>query len=490
MALTVQAPGYTPELIHADPSGSTSPLEITLKPGQAVQGRVVDESGKPLQDISVSVSNWLGYRSRLNVTTKTDTDGKFRLTDAPPSDVLYDFSKKGYMWVHDFPMSPQPSGQSGKEGYLVTLKSPLRVAGSIVDAQTKQPLVRCTVIKGVEFDDGRAPAWQRVVSTKTITGGRYEFEFAGGVFCWRVRVEAEGYMPAVSRIFKPGDLDKGRVTYDFKLSKAAPLTGIVLGPDGKPLTNAEVFLATNLLVVNDGKASSQSLRNARMARTDAAGRFELPPEVEPFYLVVLHDQGYAVISEAQFVGSADIRIKPWTAENRSFRAERRPSTHPGKSPAANAKHALTVRVVDVDGKPVEGAHVATYAGFHVSPNQFVPYESGWTYSPNILSDGDGKARIADPYNRCVVARHVERKLVAVRSISPEQINGADAVTLTMHPQCTVSGKLTSKALEARNRKPTFSNVYVYLDDGIGRPMSCMSDDYHFGNSGILVDEGY
>jgi glutathione peroxidase-family protein len=259
------------------------------------------------------------------------------------------------------------------------------------------------------------------------------------------------------------------VTYDFTLSKAAPMTGSIFGSDGKPLAGAEVYLATNLFVVNNGKPSSWSLGNARIARTDAAGRFELPPEAEPFYLVVLDDQGYAVVNEKQFAGSTAIHIKPWTAENRSFRAERRPSTGSGEAPAADAKNALTVRVVDQEGKPGD------------NPNQFTPYESGWSYSPNILSDRDGMARVADPYNRCVIARHVERKLVAVRSINPEQMNGTDVVTLTMQPQCAVSGRLTAKEMEARNRKIAWSNVYVNLDDGIGRPMSCSSKkaDYHF-----------
>lgn len=374
-------------------------------------------------------------------------------------------------------MSPQPKGQD----FQVRLKAPLKVSGTIVDAETNRPPARCTVIQGIEYDDGRAPEWQRVTGTKAITDGRYEFVFADGVFCRRVRVEAEGYMPAISRVFRPGGSDRVLATYDFQLHKAAPLSGSVLGQDGKPLANATVYLATNLLIVDDRKASYQTLMNARMVRTNAAGRFELPPEVEPFYLVVLDDQGYAVINEKQFAESAGIHIKPWTPENRSFRAERRPSTGTREPPAAKTEHALTVRIIDEAGKPVEGAHVATNVDFHVSPNQFVPYESGWSYSPNILSDNDGMAHIADPYNRCVVARHVERKLVGVRSIAQEQMKGTESVTLTMHPQCAVSGKLTAKRGEERNRKLTWSNVYVYLDDGMGRPMSCMSEkaDYHF-----------
>ena len=323
-AFTVQAQGYTPELIEVDPNASGSPLEVSLQPGRAVQGRVVDESGKPLEGVYVGISNWRGYRARLNLATKTDAAGKFRLADAPPSDALYGFHKEGYMAVQDLPMSPQPDGLPAKDGYLVTLKSPLRVAGSIVDAQTKQPLAKCTVIKGVEYDDGRAPEWERVTGSKTITGGRYEVTFASSIFSWRIRVEAKGYMPAISRILRAGDVDKGRVTYDFKLSKAAPLTGTVLGTDGKPLANAEVFLATNPFVVNDRKASSESRRNARMSQTDAAGRFELPPEAEAFFVIVLHDQGYAIMTEKELATIPAIRINSWTAKNRRLRFDPRP----------------------------------------------------------------------------------------------------------------------------------------------------------------------
>ena len=422
VALVVQAAGYTPQLIHADPNGSAKPLRISLQRGRAVEGRVVNESGQPIAGVSISVSNWLGYRERLHLTAKTDAAGKFRLANAPAAGVLYDLQKNGYMEVHDFSMSPQPTG---KESYQVTLKGPLQVAGSIVDAETNRPLAKCTVLKGVEFDDGRAPDWQRFMSTKTITDGRYQFEFSGGVFAWRIRVEADGYMPAVSRIFKPGDLDKGRVTYDFKLSKAAPLTGTVLGPDGKPLAGAEIILATQLLIVNDRIASSQTLRNAGVTRTDAAGRFEFPPEVEPFYLVVLHDQGYAVINEKQFAAAPAIRLQPWTAENRSFRAERQPVTHWRTSRAAEAKRSLLVRVVDAEGKPVEGAHVCTDAMHNARPDYFTPDESGWRYSPDVFSDRDGMARIADQYGiYCVYARHVDRKLVAIQSVSRTQ-NGTE-----------------------------------------------------------------
>jgi len=51
---------------------------------------------------------------------------------------------------------------------------------------------------------------------------------------------------------------------------------------------------------------------------DAAGRFEFPPEVEPFNLPVAHAQGYARVTEKQFAALPDISIQPWPTENRPF----------------------------------------------------------------------------------------------------------------------------------------------------------------------------
>ena len=71
-------------------------------PEKPVYGRVLDQKGKPIEGVTVSASNWLGYRDRLRLATKTDANGKFRLTDVPIDDVLYHFYKKGYMALQDY----------------------------------------------------------------------------------------------------------------------------------------------------------------------------------------------------------------------------------------------------------------------------------------------------------------------------------------------------------------------------------------------------
>ena len=478
-AVVMQAPGYTPQLIHVDSNGTLKPLEIKLRPGQSVFGRVIDADGKPLQGVNVSTSNWLGYRARFDRQAKTGADGKFRLSDVPLEGVLYGFHKKGYVSVNDLPMSPDDKNQAGQEGYVVTLTAPLRVSGTIVDTETNRPPARCTVTKGVEYDDGRAPEWERYTA-KTVSNGRYQFEFASRVFAWRVRVEADGYMPAISPIFRvDGAAQRHEQTYDFKLQKAPPLTGSVQAPDGQPLADAEVYLATNLLDVKGRKATSQSLQSARMAKTDAAGRFELPSEVEPFYLVVLHERGFAVVNELQFAKTKEITIKAWGKDQESFRAERSPVTHREHSAADRAKPGFTARLVDTDGKPVEGAVVGTYAVRFPASNTFAPPESRWEFSPGVLSRPDGTARIAEKdYANCVVARHAARKLVGMAAVSNEQLKQGEPIKLVMYPECVVAGTLTAKELAARNHKLDWTNVYLYANN-FARPMMCSSNQSEF-----------
>lgn len=482
---TVQAAGHAPVFVEISDHDSAKPAEIELKRGQAIRGRVVDDNGKPLEGVSIKLDYWMGRPRQFHLQTTTDADGKFRIDDAPSERAEYNFEKDGYATIQHFEMMPSLSDQQGTSDFVVTMRSPLWVAGSIVDAETNQLLAKCTVTEGWDFEDGRSPEWETSLGlpAKVVTDGRYEFEFTRqGLGSSRIRVEAEGYMPTVSRGFTPGGPDKGRVTYDFRMTKAVPISGTVLGLDGKPLADAEVFLAKQQFSVENRTAGPNARRTSVMAKTDANGRFEFSPEVEPFYLVVLHDQGHIVLDEKQFAETPTVHIKPWTTQDQTFTVERKPPGNTEKSVPASEAQTLAVRIVDSDGKPVEGANVARSAEFRAAYNYLGPNEPAWRYFRNVVSDGNGMARIPDKQDiNCIVARHVERKLVAIQSISKEQLQGTDVITLTMQPQCKVFGKLTAKELESCHRTITWSRVSVDLGSGFTRAMDCMSNkaDFHF-----------
>lgn len=312
--VTVQAAGYAPELIGVEKGGAIP--TVTLQRGQRVGGRIVDEAGKPLEGVSVMERRWRDQQNRLGLGMKSNADGSFEIADLPADEIQYDFSKDGYMSIDGLAITP-----SEKE-IVVTLKPPLKISGAVVDAETNEPINEFALVKGIDFDDGRAPFWQRSM-TEQVAGGRYVADFNQEGFLWRLRVEAEGYLPDESRIFRPYDPDKGAIVCNFKLHKAKPLSGRVLGLKGEPLAEAEVYLATQSLNVDDRKVGYHN--DNRMTKTDESGQFTFPAEVEPFCLVAIHEDGIAMTTEKEFAQSANLELKPWTADNEQLQIIRRPA---------------------------------------------------------------------------------------------------------------------------------------------------------------------
>jgi protocatechuate 3,4-dioxygenase beta subunit len=312
--LTVQAAGYAPELIGIKNLGEIP--AVTLRRGHAVRGRIHDQSGKPVEGVSIIERQWRGQRSRLGLGMKSKADGSFEIADAPADEVIYDFGKDGYMSVENFAMTP------GGKDYDVLLKPPLTISGIVVDAETDKPIDRFALIKGIDYGDGRAPDWLRY-ETNQFVGGRYHTIFNQEGFLWQLRVEAQGYLPSESRTFQPYKTDMGAIVYNFKVRKAEPMSGTVLGRNGHALAGADVYLAINRLNIDGRKVIYYEGNPA--TKTDKAGRFTFPPEVEPFCLVAVHEDGVAMVTEKGFAKSKELQIQPWTADNQQQQIIRRPA---------------------------------------------------------------------------------------------------------------------------------------------------------------------
>ncbi|BBO33145.1 carboxypeptidase regulatory-like domain-containing protein [Lacipirellula parvula] len=312
--VAVQAAGYAPELIGVDKGGVIPP--VTLRRGQTLRGRIVDTQGQPVEGVGVIERQWRGQRNRLGLGMKSNADGRFEITDAPADDIQYDFSKEGYMSVENLALKP------GSEETIVTLKAPLKIKGAVIDAETREPIGQFTLLKGIDYGDGRAPEWPNFMTTQ-MAGGRFETSIDQEEFSWQLRVEAEGYMPAESRAFRPYKPDQGEIAWGVELHKAEPFSGTVLGLKGEPLAAADVYLSTTRTNLDGRKAVYHE--GNRVTKTDTSGRFSLPPEVEPFCLVAIHPDGIAMVTEKEFAESTELRLEPWTADNEQLQIIRRPS---------------------------------------------------------------------------------------------------------------------------------------------------------------------
>lgn len=300
MILTVQAAGYAPELQKLAVQKEMGPLEFRLERGRTLKGRVVDQAGHPVAGAFVAVDGWRGYRC-LAWRVNTDTEGRFQWTEAPADEVLIDMGKQGYMSIRRSPMTA-----SDKE-CTITMHPVLRVAGRVVDKETGQPIPKFTVTPGIDYGDARPTYWERRPS-KTLADGRYEIPFSEPRYGHLVRVEAEGYLPEVSRPFAD---EEGEVTFDMALKKGAGLSGTVCLADGKPVSGAEVILCTGSQGAYIREGRNTQKQQSVSVETGPDGQFAFPAQTEPYTLVVLHEKGYAQVTAEELNASSQVTLQPW-----------------------------------------------------------------------------------------------------------------------------------------------------------------------------------
>jgi hypothetical protein len=189
------------------------------------------------------------------------------------------------------------------------------VTGTVTDAETGKPVNAFHVVQGFATAQAQAPAarqdvyWDRRAGEPTNSGGRFEFDVTYPRPGYAVRIEADGYLPAESRVFH--DADGPTVSLEFKLKKGQPLTGVVRGPDGQPVAGADVVLCIPPQGAYVQNGEIQQRRDKVVVQTDNAGRYRLPPQAGAFALVVLHDRGYAEVKADQVAKSADVTLSAW-----------------------------------------------------------------------------------------------------------------------------------------------------------------------------------
>jgi len=299
--LTVQAQGYGPELKTISIRQDIEPVEFTLEPGYSIYGRVVDVNGKPINEAYVSVQEWRSY-STIEWNSKTDKDGRFVWNSAPPDKIKIYVSKNGYMDNRrNFLVASQ-------DEYEIVLGPQLKISGTVVDANTGEPIEIFTTTKGIQWESGSKHWQDGPSSVKSFTDGKYQIQFSASYAGHLIRIDAEGYMPAVSRVF---DSNEGIVHFDFKLEKGKGPEGIVHLPDGEGAADAQVCLATKGKQANFENGRLIDKRDCLYVTTNDDGTFELKPQTEPYKLVIIHDEGFAQVTEEQFLESSKIYLEKW-----------------------------------------------------------------------------------------------------------------------------------------------------------------------------------
>ena len=294
--LTVQAKGYAPQVREVSVRYGMEPVEFRLDPAQTIRGRVVDAADKPMEGVEVSLESWHS-RDTIKWETKTDAEGVFEWNQAPKDEMLFSFSKKGYRPVQYLKLTPDV------DEHIIVMDSALKVSGKVVDADSNEPINEFRLILGSRSWEDGPMDWDRTTA-QSFTRGRYEMDltwvrsFRGS---YMIMVEANGYLPGISRTLTE---EEENVVIDFRLEKGQGPTGTIYLPSGELAAGARVALSTPSYGVFYDKRWQSVIAGAD-------GRFSFWPQVGRYLVVVIHNGGYAEVTDEELAAEPNIMLEPW-----------------------------------------------------------------------------------------------------------------------------------------------------------------------------------
>jgi protocatechuate 3,4-dioxygenase beta subunit len=334
-------------------SAESPPVDFDMKPGGHVRVRVLDEQGEPIPKTRIFFQGWRSSRYEYfefdHVHQYTDKQGIWQWDEAPEDAFEVDICRPGGMTM------TEQSLLARDEEYVFKPPQLLVIRGTVVDAETGQPIESFRVVPGIRsspshmnwVQDGRDGAFQ-------ATGGKFKFTRNRGYLAHLARIEAPGYLPTVSREIGS---DEGTVSLKFELRRGHDVAATVLAPEGQPAVGAKIALGLpgSQISIQDGSIDDSSTYAAR-TDTDAEGQFSFPPQGGNYQLVITHSSGYAHIKADAEDRRQAIRLTPWGRVEGTFRV--------AGEPVAGVTLTLSTNAIHSSGRDVPNifAHYDTSSG--------------------------------------------------------------------------------------------------------------------------------
>lgn len=305
--LKTGATGFPPDVRVVEVTRDMNPIEIVLTSGAQVKGRVVDSAGTALADVMVRIgTTYERVGSQLPADaiapwhTTTDTQGRFVWSESPDADVTVTCRKEGYMPAEQV-LEPTDAE------HVIVLREIIAIVGAVVDDETGEPVHEYAVSLAVAPSlDSEPGPWESVANVTDPTG---EFRVAPGYSPYYVlRIEADGYLPGTSERFA---YDKGEIRRDFRLTRAVPITGVIVGVDGVSVQGATVGVATAAQPIRLTGDPPVGFVSGTASTTDADGRFSLAGCEEPYVIVAVHSGGYAFVAHPDHENGGAIALQGW-----------------------------------------------------------------------------------------------------------------------------------------------------------------------------------
>lgn len=316
--------------------GGTATLDVTLKNGGVIEGRVIDGDSKPIA--GASISGWDPQNNQPGenryAQARSDADGRFVLRGVLGENWSVQASATGFL------DASLPAVRSGDTAVEIRL-TPLGWIDGVVLGPDGKPW-------SGPFSASATGAGEGEEETGEASG---EFAAADGAFRLRGLTQGsyvvsattnEGLVPsATARTTVVNGSGSGPV--EIRLVRGASISGTVL-EDG----SRRALASANVAVRIRGEATSGGQTNA-WSQTDAKGRFSVVGLAAGTYAVAVSDGGGGSVDEL-------VPLDAGQSVDREFLTRR-----PG---------AIAIRVVDADGRPIAKVRInlQSEGGNYISPN--------------------------------------------------------------------------------------------------------------------------
>jgi protocatechuate 3,4-dioxygenase beta subunit len=456
---------------HLTAVNQARPLTLTLPPERPVRGRVVEPGGKPIAGATIRVGSvgrigeddqhgqktegmlnlaW----SSVPLAATTDADGRFNLRGLPPEAQAFLTVRApgherdyGYYAATDN-QPPDLIDTTIKSGQTTHKNIPVRIRDlTVVLKPTDHALVGRVVFE----DGGKAAAgmqvfrsWRKV--TKTDGDGRFRIdELAVGPFELHVSARETDAVPLAVRVEMP---DQPRVVErTFQLPKGFAISGRVTDEaTGRGVEGVEIRFDPRL--VKDEVWSYFGF----VAKTGPDGRYRLnvPAGWGRLELVAMPPTHPRVPMRNVGEPAAD-------------RFSREVEAAKGGTVEADFKiphgQGVVVRVVDLDGRPVEGAEVRLMKDFDFDK----------------VAGRTEKAGIAELVGLDPARKYTADITHPSRSIGARLIVQPDPLGKPIEARLTPLGSVASRVLDASGRPLQGASVLLYTDvefpESSGMPVS-------------------
>lgn len=229
MTVTAIAPEWAPQMqlvpgVGKHPLGQSTAekriVDFVLQPGVTQKITAKSSEGKPAANVTVFIDHWGIASSDALVTLceeggipqKTDANGIWEWTAAPPGKIpSIRFGGSGFS-EHSFEIP-----QTGTP-LEITLLRPQFLSGTVIDAETREPIERFQVQIGFVHPSGASKANRKMNWTEAVPGqaGKYELTNYREKIAYAYRAVADGYAPAESETL---ETTEGPKTLNFELHK-------------------------------------------------------------------------------------------------------------------------------------------------------------------------------------------------------------------------------------------------------------------------------